>query len=112
MATGVRITGKLSVPLNNAIKLKQTLAQFPVLIVVQATSVEFMHYESGVLDNPGCGNDPAHYMLLVGWGVDSRSGEEYWLSKNTWGTQWGEQGYIKTAILGDICGVTSYPRFI
>ena len=95
--------------------MKQVLAEHPILVGVSATTIHFLHYSSGILDFPGCsGNDDTseHYMLLVGWGVDKSSGEEYWLLKNSWGTQWGDQGYIRIAIADDICAVQDNPQFV
>jgi cathepsin X len=36
-----------------------------------------------------------HEISVVGWGKDPKSGEEFWLGRNSWGTYWGESGYFK-----------------
>lgn len=38
-----------------------------------------------------------HLVALVGWGTHETNGRPYWLLKNSWGVNWGEDGYIRAA---------------
>lgn len=38
-----------------------------------------------------------HAVLLVGWNTDSQ-GKTVWIAKNSWGTSWGQQGYLNSYI--------------
>ena len=39
-------------------------------------------------------NSNNHAITVVGYGTDEASGLDYWLVKNSWGTSWGEDGYL------------------
>lgn len=47
-----------------------------------------------------------HAVNLVGWGKDEESGLSYWQLKNSWGPEWGENGYFRLDTKYD-CGITS-----
>ena len=52
-----------------------------------------------MFDHPGCGYDLDHAVLATGYGQED--GQNYFWVKNSWGTEWGDEGYIKlAAVLG------------
>ncbi|EKX73973.1 Papain family cysteine protease family member protein [Theileria equi strain WA] len=57
-------------------------------------SKELTHYESGIF-NTECTNGVRHAMTVVGYGTDSARNVNYWIVKNSWGTEWGEGGFIR-----------------
>jgi len=77
----------------------------PVSVSVEADQDVFQYYTSGVLDSADCGTNLDHGVLAVGYGTTG--GQGYWIVKNSWGTSWGDQGYLKIArSTGDgICGI-------
>lgn len=66
------------------------------------------HYGSGVFDDAkACGTSLDHAIAAVGYGSTSE-GVDYYIIRNSWGTDWGDEGYIKFEITGDgpgMCGV-------
>ncbi|KAF3444031.1 hypothetical protein FNV43_RR13721 [Rhamnella rubrinervis] len=86
------ISGYEKVPANNENSLQAAVAQQPVSVAIDAGSQEFQLYSEGIFDGP-CGRDLNHGVTAVGYGEDS--GKNYWLVKNSWGTDWGESGYIR-----------------
>uniref|UniRef100_A0A6P7GU79 Cathepsin L-like proteinase n=1 Tax=Diabrotica virgifera virgifera TaxID=50390 RepID=A0A6P7GU79_DIAVI len=63
-------------------------------------------YAGGLFDERDCGTDINHAVLAAGYT------DEYILVKNSWGTDWGEEGYIRLARGHNICQINednSYP---
>jgi len=82
----------------------------PVSIAIEADQQCFQFYSGGILDNAACGTTLDHGVLLVGYGTTT--GKDFWRVKNSWGTSWGESGYVRFIRGKNQCGLTqmaSYP---
>jgi len=104
------ITSYVNLPTNQQPPLLDALANIgPIAINVEA--MPWMSYRSGVFD--GCNQknpDIDHVVQLVGYGTDTRNGD-YWLVRNSWGSGWGESGYIRLKREATPrCGVDKNPQ--
>ncbi|NWI90170.1 CATS protein, partial [Pitta sordida] len=82
----------------------------PVAVAIDASRPTFFLYHSGVYDDPQCTQEVNHGVLVVGYG--SLQNKEYWLVKNSWGTWFGDSGYIRMARNdSNHCGIASYASY-
>lgn len=88
------ITGFTIIPSYDEVALAAAVAKGPVAAGICGTHKKLMYYASGIFEDPMCCIDQNHAVLLVGYGVDS-SGTPYWIAKNSWGSKWGEGGYVR-----------------
>lgn len=72
----------------------------PIGCGIDATD-KFEDYTGGVYSEHKLFPQINHEISLVGWGKDAKTGEEYWLGRNSWGTYWGENGYFKIKMGSD-----------
>jgi cathepsin L len=91
------IDGFVSLPPNNYTIMMNAVAKLgPIVISVAASGWSF--YAGGVFHrnfSTAGDADINHAVVLMGYGTDEESGEDYWLIRNSWSPRWGEEGYIR-----------------
>nr|XP_060482971.1 procathepsin L-like [Panthera onca] len=87
----------------------------PVSATIDASLDTFRFYKQGIYYDPKCSSeDLNHGVLVVGYGFQGKESDnqKYWFVKNSWGTDWGMDGYIKMAKDRDNhCGITTKASF-
>ncbi|XP_020297465.1 cathepsin L [Pseudomyrmex gracilis] len=107
---GATDAGYVDIPEGNEEKLKAAVATVgPVSVAIDASHESFHLYSEGIYYEPDCDSENLdHGVLVIGYGTDSETSEDYWLVKNSWGETWGEKGYIKMARnKNNHCGIAS-----
>ncbi|KAM8888493.1 procathepsin L [Synchiropus picturatus] len=100
------------IPKGNEQALADAVATIgPITVGVDADHPSFLFYNSGIYEEPNCNpNNLSHAVLLVGYG--SEGGKDYWIIKNSWGSAWGEGGYMRMIRNGrNTCGMASYALY-
>lgn len=109
----VTISKYQDVPSNSETALLAAIAQQPVSVAVEADQSSFQFYSGGVM-TAACGTQLDHGVLAVGYGT--LNGQDYYKVKNSWGADWGMQGYIllgrgpKFGASGQ-CGIQQQPSY-
>jgi len=62
-----------------------------------STTLEFDGWNGeGIFSQGGNGNGEIdHIVSILGWDIDPKTGMEYWIGRNSWGTYWGDKGYFR-----------------
>jgi len=77
----------------------------PISICVDAS--QWIYYNGGIVLSSKCARDFDHCVLLTGWNMNTSPPS--WNVRNSWGTDWGEGGYIQLQYNADTCGMSTYP---
>lgn len=104
----IKLTGYKNVASRNEAALQTAVRTVPVSVAIAASDSAFQFYKSGVMDGT-CSTRLNHGVLAVGYGTDN--GKKYWSVKNSWGTSWGEQGYIRMIRDRNQCGIAQQPVY-
>ena len=74
--------------------MQKALVQGPVSVAIDAGADAVMFYDKGIIGTKDCpGHSLDHAVLAVGYG--SEKGKDFWIIKNSWGADWGENGYVR-----------------
>ena len=108
-------TSCVDVTPNNELHLMEAVSTRPVSVAIEADTRVFQFYKSGILNSTSCGDNLDHGVLVVGYGMEN--GVKYWIVKNSWGSDWGEDGYIRIARTTSedsegTCGIAMTPSYI
>ncbi|XP_047070688.1 senescence-specific cysteine protease SAG39-like [Lolium rigidum] len=112
-SSAASIKGHEDVPANDEASLQKAVAAQPVSVALDGGDDLFRFYKGGVLSGD-CGTDLDHGVTVVGYGV-ADDGKKFWVIKNSWGTSWGEDGYIRMerdiADKQGLCGLAMQPSY-
>ena len=93
---------------NDEAALRNAIAVQPVSVSIDAQCDAFMNYGGGVLD-ADCGGRIDHSVLAVGYDTGAKT--PYYIVKNSWGEGWGEDGFVRMAIGGNLDCIACQPYY-
>jgi C1A family cysteine protease len=92
-------------------QLKQAIYDHGPVACYMDVYTDLYSYSSGVYVHT-TGGTPVGIktMVLIGWGWDGLTAQEYWIVKNTWGPTWGISGYCKVAF--GTCNIGDWAAYV
>jgi len=115
LAVAKNFTGYTNITSGDESDLQLRSSQHVISVGIDASSFMFQLYGSGVYNDPTCQNgwnQLDHGVTVVGYNHDKDSGLDYWIVKNSWGADWGQEGCIWMARnLQNQCGIATDATF-
>lgn len=102
-----KVTGYKAIPTStDGAAHLEALQTGPINIGINGSAQAFQLYKSGVVTLDKCTSTTQnHAVIMVAYEHDDASGLDYLLVRNSWGTTWGEEGYIKIEAVPKACGM-------
>lgn len=102
----VTVWGFRQIPSGDEEALTHAIATVgPVTVAIDSSLIH--DYKGGVFHDPKCSQQMNHETLVVGYGTDDNDGD-YYIIKNSYGTSWGENGFMKMARnKNNLCGIAN-----
>ena len=111
----VNISRFYDVAKNDETQLMYAALNNPVSVAIDASDATFQFYKSGIYNISDCGNELDHGVTVVGYGTDKIYKLDYWIVKNSWNTNWGDDGYIymrrNHEDVQGMCGIAMDPSY-
>jgi len=83
----------------------------PLVVYLNGAQLQFFTpNDRSILDSPICSTTINHAVVIVGYGTIDEV--DYWLVRNSWGTDWADQGYFKIVRNKNMCGVSQNVYYV
>ncbi|XP_058195082.1 KDEL-tailed cysteine endopeptidase CEP3-like [Rhododendron vialii] len=115
-ASAVRIKGVVKVNPRDEVELLKAVWMQPIAGAIKITK-EFNALKGEIYEGStnysltAEGKPRKHAILIVGYGYDEKEEKAYWIIKNSWGTEWGINGYARIDRSSSLLFATQYPIF-
>merc|ERR1712168_331060 len=100
---GVRISGSFYTYAGDEDLLKKLVYEHGAVVAGVKAAGPFGKYGGGIFEGCPAGSRPDHAITVVGYGTEG--GVPFWLIKNSWGNNWGENGFIRMKRGVGMCGI-------
>jgi len=101
----VKITSYKRITKSEPDMVTATATVAPLSICVDAEPWQF--YSGGIMKKAQCGTSLDHCVQITAY--DTSAATPYWNVRNSWGTDWGEKGFIRLEYGTNTCGVAVEP---
>ena len=101
--SGAAVNGAYWTSSSDEATLKKLVASHGAVLTGVAAGGAFSQYKGGIFSGCSSTAEPDHAVVVVGYG--SQDGVDFWLVKNSWGSSWGENGYIRVKRGVQMCGI-------
>ena len=104
---GATDKGYVDIPKGDEDALAKAVATVgPVSVAIDASHDSFMFYSHGIYQERACSSENIdHAVLVVGYNPG------FWIVKNSWGTEWGDNGYVKMKRGINMCAIASFASY-